>query len=141
AAITVLEVDGGHTGGELRRFGRRSLDVVGVHEIEIRRRRQVGCRPAERRFPCRVHPPEAAVEPGDAQQVDRHREKSIELLLAALERLGPGAYARLETLMSGADACRHDVEGRGQPSDLVPTAERNALPVVPRYDRRTGRGD
>ena len=82
-AIAVLEVDDVRALGRLLRFACRGLTIVRVDEIQIRPRQQFRLGVAECSLPRRIDALEVAVEAGDAQHVEREREKPIELFLGA----------------------------------------------------------
>ena len=60
-----------------------AVAIVGMDEVQVRPREQLLLGVAEDALPGRIDALEVAVEPGDAQHVERQREEPVELLLRA----------------------------------------------------------
>ena len=65
--IAILEVDDVLPLRRLARFRERRLSIIGMDEVDVRLREQVGLGVAEDPLPRRVDALEIPVEPGDAQ--------------------------------------------------------------------------
>ena len=92
-AVAVLELDGLLPLDELAGLREGGGVVVGVDEVQVGARDQFRGGPAEGPLPGRADPTEAAVEPGDRQEVGPDHEEAVSLAglqlgLAASRRFG-----------------------------------------------------
>jgi hypothetical protein len=142
AQVAVLEEDGAGAARQRPCLGRRGVAVVRVDEVDVGPRHQLRRGEAECPLPGGVQPPERAVDPGDAQHVERCLEERGELRLRALtlDELADLARDRgehLEELLVGAaDLPAEELE---DPDHLAPEKDRKAeggVKALPRGERR-----
>src|SRR6185503_239645 len=141
AAVAVLEAERGLAAAHVLGLAARRLAVVGVDEVDVRPARQLLDRVAERLLPGGVEAPEVAVEAGDAEEVARHEEERLELVLRALalDELADLAADRGEqleqVLVRLADLAAEELEhAEHDPAELDREAEGAVQPFA-RGDR------
>ena len=82
--VAILEVEELQTlVAQLSRFDGGRGAIVGMDELHVGPRQQLGLGPPQHAFPCRIDALEVAVEAGDHEHVEAEREEAVELVLGA----------------------------------------------------------
>ena len=117
--------------GQFCRFVERHFPVVRVDELHVRTRQQIRFGVAENLLPRGVDPLEVAVEAGDAQQVERQGEETVQFLLR------PTPIDEQSDLV--ADAREHRQEIFIRRANLAAEELQDALHLAAEQDREAER--